>query len=377
MQYRKLGKNNKVSIIGFGCMRLPVVGEDNSKIDEEKAKSQIRYAIDNGINYIDTAYPYHGGNSEAFVGRALSDGYRNKVFVATKSPSWLIKSEEDFDRFLDIQLDRLNTSYIDYYLLHALNSTTWETLKKCNVFDFIKRAISSGKIKHMGFSFHDSSPLFKEIVDSYDWDFCQIQLNYLDENYQAGVDGLHYAASKNIDVIIMEPLRGGRLANNVPDDILKLWNSNKNKHTPAGWALNYLWNKPEVKVVLSGMNSIQQIDDNIAEANSAQANKLSQKEEEIICQVKDLYKSRIKVDCTGCKYCMPCPFGIDIPRNFTLYNDAFVFNDVQALKSVYNNEMTKEQQSVSCQKCGICESKCPQNIKIRDMLDKVTDLLAE
>ena len=371
MKYRRLGsENDQVSIIGFGCMRLPIIDNEYSKIDEVEAKKQLRYAIDRGINYVDTAYPYHGGTSEAFVGRALKNGYREKVFLATKSPSWLINSREDLDKYLDIQLSNLQTDHIDYYLLHALNKKYWDNYLKCDVFDFIEKALESGKIRNIGFSFHDEFEVFEEIINAYDWDFCQIQLNYFDEEYQAGLKGLHLAASKGIGVIIMEPLRGGRLAV-VPDEISDIWNSYPEKHTAAGWALRYLWNKPEVRVILSGMNNLDHIDDNISEASLSESNMLTDLEVALIDKVKHLYKSRIKVDCTNCKYCMPCPNGVNIPGNFAVYNNASIFGDKEYHKKQYFNNMKPEELADMCIACGACEPQCPQNIEIIKELQNV------
>ena len=371
MKYRKLGKyQDEVSILGFGCMRLPVINGEHDKIDEEEATKQIRYAIVNGVNYIDTAYPYHGGMSEKFVGKVLQNGYRERVFLATKSPSWLIETHEDLDKFLDIQLSNLQTDYIDFYLLHALNKKYWDNFVKQDCFSFIKRSLENGKIRNIGFSFHDKFEVFEEIINAYDWDFCQIQLNYFDEDYQAGLKGLKLATSKGIDVIIMEPLRGGRLAN-APEEINELWNSYKEKHTPAGWAFRYLWNKKEVKVVLSGMNNFEHIDDNIKEASIAEANMLSDEEKALIKKVKNIYKSRVKVDCTNCKYCMPCPHGVNIPGNFAIYNNASIFGDKEFFRKQYYSQLKKEELADMCQACGTCEPLCPQNIEIIQQLENV------
>jgi uncharacterized protein len=372
MKYRTLGKNHdKVSVLGFGCMRLPVLNDVYADINEEEAMKQIRYSIDNGVNYIDTAYPYHAGNSEAFVGKALQDGYREKVFLATKLPSWMIKTREDMDKYLNIQLERLQTDHIDFYLLHALNKGSWDNYVKLDVFDFIEKALASKKIRNIGFSFHDEFPVFKEILNSYNWDFCQIQMNYYDEEYQAGLEGLKLAGKKGIDVIVMEPLRGGRLAAEGPKEIQKLWDKANGSHTPAGWALRYLWNYPEVKVILSGMNNFDHIKDNISEANNAEVNMLSEQEINLIKEVKDLYKARIQVDCTNCKYCMPCPYGVHIPGNFAIYNNAHVFDDKKHYKREYYNMLKSEELADACQKCGQCESVCPQNISIIKELENV------
>jgi hypothetical protein len=375
MNKRTLGKRNpaEVSILGFGMMRLPHEPGKYSDIIEEESLRQVRYAIDNGLNYIDTAWPYHEGNSEGFVAKALKDGYREKVYVADKLPSWLIKSREDMDKYLDEQLVRLEDDYIDFYLLHALNKNSWENLKKHNVFDFIEKALASGKIKNIGFSFHDKYEVFEEILEAFNWDFCQIQFNFYDEEYQAGLKGLKLAASKDIDVIVMEPLRGGRLANNVPSEVKNIYNSTGVEHSPAGWAFRYVWNYPEVKTVLSGMNDLNHIKDNILEASEALPNMLTAKEKVAIKKVEEFYKARIQVDCTNCKYCMPCPFGVNIPANFAFYNNAHVFSDKAYFHNAFFEQMKPEQMADMCQQCGECEVKCPQNIEIISDLKKVAE----
>ncbi|MFT8314116.1 MAG: aldo/keto reductase [Clostridium sp.] len=380
MLYRKYGKTNEnVSILGFGCMRLPIIGGDRTKIDEEKAIEMIHYAIDKGVNYIDTAYPYHGngrergGQSEPFVGRALKDGYREKVNLATKLPSWLIKTREDMDKYLNEQLERLQTDRIDFYLVHSLNTGTWENLKKLGINEFLDSAIKDGRIRYAGFSFHDRLPLFKEIVDYYDWSFCQIQYNYLDENYQAGREGLEYAANKGLGIAIMEPLRGGKIVKSLPDKAVSAFNEADVKRSPAEWALRWVWNHPEVSVVLSGMNVMDNINENIRVANEAKANSLTEKELAIIDKVKNAFEERIKVNCTACEYCMPCPSGVNIPKNFTIYNEYSLFVNPETekeLKTRYSS-LKPEERASKCVACGKCESHCPQAIKIRQELKNV------
>lgn len=373
MKYRSLGHNKNVSVLGFGCMRLPVVDGKYGQIDEVESTKQVRYAIDHGVNYIDTAFPYHEQHSEEFVGRVLQDGYREKVFLATKLPSWLIKTREDMDKYLDIQLEKLQTDYIDYYLLHALNKGSWENYVKLDVFDFIEKALASGKIKNIGFSFHDEYPVFETIINAYDWDFCQIQMNYFDEEYQAGLKGLRLAGEKGIDVIIMEPLRGGRLAQQGPGVIQEIWKKAEEQHSSAGWALRYLWNYPEVKTILSGMNNMDHIKENIEEAGQAEVGMLKASEQQLITQVKEVYKSRIQVDCTNCRYCMPCPYGINIPGNFMFYNNAYVFDDKEHYKHHYYLQLKPEELAEACQQCGQCETVCPQNIAIIKELENVAE----
>lgn len=371
MNYRNFGQTNlNTSILGLGTMRLPIIEGDNSKIDEPKAIELIRHAIDSGINYIDTAYPYHGKNSELIVGKALKDGYREKINLVTKSPVWLMKTYEDFSKYLDEQLEKLDTDCIDIYLLHALNNNTWQSIKNLDVFKFIKEAKASGKIKHIGFSMHDSYEVFEDIIDSHDWDMCMIQLNYIDKNYQAGVKGLKYAGSKNIPVAIMEPLKGGLLVN-PPDEIQSIWNEQSSDRSSIEWSFKWLANFPEVKVILSGMNSIKQVDENIKITNSLIENSLSDFELSLYEKVKETYDSRIMVHCTKCQYCMPCPFGVDIPRNFALYNESYMYNCQKNASYKYLKMLSADRQASNCKACGACEPKCPQNIKIIDELKKV------
>ncbi|MCB2354565.1 aldo/keto reductase [Clostridium estertheticum] len=386
MLYRTLGKTNeKVSALGFGCMRLPIIDGDITKIDEEKATEMIRHAIDEGVNYVDTAYPYHGtgmersGESEPFVGRALKDGYREKVNLATKLPSWLIKTREDMDKYLNEQLERLQTDKIDFYLVHSLNRGVWENLKKLGIDEFLNSAIKDGRIRYAGFSFHDDLDVFKEIVDYYDWSFCQIQYNYLDENFQAGTEGLKYAADKGLGVVIMEPLRGGKLIKDLPEPAINAFNKAKIKKSSVEWALRWVWNNPEVSVVLSGMNVMEHIDENLKIASSALPNSLTEKELELMDTVKEAYKERTKVNCTGCQYCMPCPAGVNIPKNFTYYNQYHMLATPETegeLKAHYNIFVDVSQRADKCLECGKCESHCPQGIKIRQELKNVKALFA-
>lgn len=377
MQYRKFGKLDfEVSALGFGCMRLPYLNGNDGNIDEEEAIKIIRHAIDNGVNYIDTAYPYHKGNSEVLVGKALKDGYRERVKLATKCPVWLVQKYEDFNKILDEQLEKLQTDHIDMYLLHALSKERWEKLKKQNVFNFIKEALESGKIKHIGFSFHDELSVFKEIVDSYDWDFCQIQYNFMDTDYQAGREGLRYAASKGLAVIVMEPLKGGKLAKNPPKEVLDIWNKASIKRSPVDWALRWIWNHKEVTVILSGMGALNQVSENMKIAEDSLPNSMTSDELKLVEEVKDKYNELIKVNCTGCNYCMPCPFGVNIPRNFALLNESSMYNDVEGYSFTYNNSMSEKERANICKKCGLCETKCPQNLHIRKHLEEVHAVLS-
>lgn len=369
MLYRNYGKTNeKVSILGFGLMRLPIKDE---KIDRDKAGELVNYAISRGVNYLDTAYPYHGGESEEFLGEFLKkNNCRDKVFLATKLPSWLIKSREDMDKYLNEQLEKLQTNYIDFYLVHALNKDSFENLKKHGLFEFLDAIKKDKRVKHVGFSFHDKLEVFKEIVDSYDWEFCQIQYNLLDIKYQAGEEGLEYATDKGFGMAIMEPLRGGRLAGKIPSDIQELWDTAETKRTAAEWALQFLWNDERINVVLSGMNDFEHVKSNIDAAEKGFANSLSVEEKELITKVREKYLSKLKVNCTDCKYCMPCPKGVNIPRNFEFLNGASLFDALDEFKENYAKFINESEKAHNCVKCGKCETHCPQHIKIRDMLEE-------
>jgi len=382
MQYRIMPKtNDKLSVLGFGCMRLPTVagGENSGLIDRKKALELLWGAIDKGVNYLDTAYPYHMGASESFLGEhVLKNGYREKVKVATKLPTFLVKRQEDMMKFFERQRKKLNLEQIDYYLLHALNGQTWERLLTFDVMEFMDFLKREGKISRIGFSFHGTPEDFRKIIDSYAWDFCQVQLNILDEFYQAGINGVRYAASKGIGVIIMEPLRGGTLVNNIPKEIKKIWDSAPVRRTPADWALRWLWNNPDIQVVLSGMSSPEQVDENVRSAEDSLPGSLSPEELGIIQKVKDKYHELLRVRCTGCRYCMPCPAGIDIPYAFQALNSYYLTRKKIGVKVHYMNSIVgrKNQPWTSaCLNCGNCESKCPQQIRIREEFKKVRKVL--
>jgi len=376
MLYRKMLKTgDELSILGFGCMRLPVKADGS--IDEERAVKQVRYAIDHGVNYVDTAWPYHGGQSEPLVGRALADGYREKVRLATKLPSWLIEKREDMDTFLDAQLEKLQTDHIDYYLVHALVGELWDNVEKLCVTEFLDKAKADGRIKHAGFSFHGAGQDFRRIVDAYDWDFCQIQYNFLDEKNQAGTAGLRYAALKGLGVIIMEPLRGGNLTRNVPPAVKAIWDEAPVKRTPAEWALRWIWNHPEVTVVLSGMNDESHIRENLSVADQAYPDSLTEAELQLVKRVEKKYRELLKVGCTGCQYCMPCPSGVNIPLCFEEYNNLYLTGNADGEKFMYAARLggavglgTPEFASL-CVQCGECREKCPQHLDIPVLLESV------
>lgn len=378
MLFRTVPKNgDKLSVLGFGAMRLPV-NEDGS-IHEEKAIAQMRRAIDNGVNYVDTAWPYHGGQSEGVVGKALQGGYRDKVKIADKLPSWAIKSRADMDRILDRQLERLGVETIDYYLLHALEGDSWDRLESLGVIDFLEKAKADGKIVNIGFSFHGNKEDFSRIIDAYDWVFCQIQYNFLDTQNQAGTAGLQYAAAKNIAVIVMEPLRGGNLGRSeTPPAIQQLWATAETSRTPVEWALRWVWNSPEVTVVLSGMNDDQHIDQNLAIAGQAEANSLTDAELELVARVADKYHELMPIPCTGCQYCMPCPAGVNIPSCFEIYNTGQMFEEpqqrTQFVYAVQNGGVRGTSTCASqCVECGQCLDHCPQHIEIPARLKEVAE----
>lgn len=381
MLYRKFGKTGKkVSILGFGCMRLPIIDGNPENINEPLASKMLTHAIDEGVNYIDTAYPYHGtsaydgGMSEIFLGNVLKEGYRDEVLLSTKLPSWLVQKKEDLNFFLDEQLKRLQTDRIDFYLLHGLHQDFWQTLTLVDVFDFLDSAIDEGKIGYAGFSFHDEYEFFKVVVDSYDWSFAQVQLNYMDEKFQAGKAGVDYAANKGLGTVIMEPLRGGCLTNNVPNEVNAVWDKASVKKTPAEWALRYLWNQPEVNVVLSGMSTMEQVNENLEIANRGKINSLTREELVLYNEVREIYSERIHVGCTGCNYCMPCPKGVDIPLNLSLLNDVYMYKNLEKPTGNYKFLTAKKMSAGFCNQCGDCERKCTQNLEITKYLNENVEL---
>jgi hypothetical protein len=380
MLYRTMPKNgDRLSVLGFGCMRLPA---KEGRIDEQRATRQVRYAIDAGVNYIDTAWPYHAGESESFLGRALADGYREKVRLATKLPSFLAEKPEDLDRFLNTQLSKLKTDHIDYYLLHTLTGALWDHLETLGVRDFLDRAKSDGRIVNAGFSFHGTAEDFIRIVDAYPWEFCQIQYNFLDEEYQAGTKGLEYAASKGLGVIVMEPLRGGNLGlPEAPPSIAGIWAESPTRRSPAEWALRWVWNHPQVTVVLSGMNEEAHIDENLRLAGRASPGSLTTEELALVKRAAEKYKELMKVGCTGCGYCMPCPAGVAIPACFEVYNKMHLFGNTQEALYMYAMRMSgilrkgSSGYASQCIECGQCLEKCPQHLPIPALLKTVVEEL--
>ncbi len=374
MQYRTFGQSDwRPSALGFGTMRLPVIEGDFSRIDEEEATRMVRYAIDHGVSYVDTAYPYHRGSSEAFLGRALQDGYRQRVKLATKMPTWLINKAEDFDRYLEEQLQRLQTDSIDVYLLHALDKEKWPAVIEHKVFEWAERAMAEGRFGYLGFSFHDDCALFQEIVDSYDnWTMCQIQYNYMDEETQAGTKGLRYAAARGLAVVVMEPIRGGQLAT-PSTEIQALWDSAPVERSPAEWALQWVWNQPEVSVVLSGMSNMQQTVENVASAGRSGVGLLTEEELTLIAAVRDRYRELIPVPCTQCDYCQPCPSGVNIPGIFETYNEGVMYRQMDRARRLYNSDwwLKPGERADQCVQCGECEQACPQQIAIIEWLEEI------
>lgn len=368
MKYREFGKTGlKVSALGFGTMRLPLL-EDGVTVDEKEAVRIIRHAIDSGVNYVDTAYPYHQGTSEIVVGKALRDGYRDKVFLADKSPIWKLEKESDFDSILEEQLQKLQTDHIDFYLLHALNKERFEKIKNLHLIDHMLEARKAGKIRYLGFSFHDDLEVFKQIVDYTDqWDFCQIQYNYINRAYQAGDEGLTYAAEKGLAVIIMEPLLGGRLAN-LSEHVAEVFSQDK---TSVEHALDFLWDKKEVSLLLSGMGTEQQVEDNLVYAGRSAVGMLTAEEKKQYEKAKEIYDKMSMVDCTGCAYCMPCPFGLNIPELFKAYN-TYGPEGKDGMKREYEKQQVR---SDSCRSCHRCEKVCPQNIKISEQMKKIAEMM--
>jgi len=373
MNCRRFGTLDfQVSALGFGCMRLPVLGGETSRINEPLAIEMLRTAIDHGVNYLDSAYPYHGGNSERLIAKALQGGYRDKVKVATKLPSWAVQEPADFERFLDEQRGRLQADRIDFYLLHNLQAGFWRRLRALGVLDWLEAARASGRVGHVGFSFHDSFDVFAEIVEAYrGWALCQIQYNYANERVQAGTEGLRYAAERGLAVVVMEPLLGGSLAS-PPEPIRALWAAAPSPRTPAEWALQWLWNKPEVSAVLSGMSTMAQVFENVASAGRSAVGSLTDGDLKLVERVRAAYEALYPVPCTRCGYCMPCPTGVNIPVNMQLYSDAVAFGGthVQLNTNLYRG-LPEEARAGACTACRACEEKCPQRIAVSEWMPRI------
>lgn len=386
MELRKFGNTGmEVSPLGFGVMRLPM--KDGGKtvnsntidqVDVEESIRMIRHAVEQGVNYFDTAYNYVSGYSERILGQALAGGLREKVYVATKSPAWLYKAPEDFDRFLDEQLERLQMDYVDCYLLHSMNGGSWKKTQRNNAVEGMKRAKASGKARNIGFSFHDDLELFEEILNAADWDFCQIQLNYYDQDYQAGLKGMRMAAERGMAVVVMEPLRGGLLVD-LPKEAQAAFDESGYGRSNVEWALDWLWNMPEVSCVLSGMSTMEQLDQNIVSMQKAAPGMFSEDEAAVVARAKAALDARAAVPCTGCNYCVDmCPNKIAIPYNFRAYNMGVLYDDMDLARDFYRNEVSSYGRSAEhCTSCGSCEEICPQHIAISEWLPKVDELLGE
>ena len=369
MNYRRFPNTNvTASALGLGCMRLPTKDEENRPVDHPEAIRMIRRAIDNGVTYVDTAYGYHGGDSEVTVGEALRDGYREKVTLTSKLPLWLVESYEDMEKLLDKQLARLQTDHLDFYLAHAVGKERFEKVWPMGLTHFFDEMKKKGKILNAGFSFHDSFDVFKQVVDSYDgWKLAQVQMNILDEFNQATMKGVEYAASKGIGVVIMEPLRGGALAKKPPKEIQALYDAQPEKRSNVEWAFRYLYDRPEIVTILSGMSSVEQLDDNIRIFENARPNCLSAEEKQLFADVRKAYEARVRIGCTGCEYCQPCPQEVNIPGLFRRYDNASVFGTMDEFFKGY----PERREAAKCVQCGACESACPQHIQIRDWIQKI------
>jgi len=381
MQYRTFGKLDfKPSALGFGSMRLPVlVGADGKpdfkQIDYPAATAMLHRAIDGGVNYVDTAWMYHEETSETWLGEALKGGYREKVKLATKMPVWEVKKPGDFDRILDIQRERLQQDCIDFYLLHSLDAAHWKCVVEQGQLTSAEKALADGRIAHFGFSFHGTHEMFEEILAATDlWEFCQIQFNYMDEDYQAGRRGLELAAAGGLGVIVMEPVRGGMLARNLPPRVEALWAGAPVKRTPAEWALQWVWSNPEVSFLLSGMSEMRHVEENLAYAERSRPGLLSAGEIALVARVRDLYSELSPIPCTACRYCMPCPQGVNIPDILELYNDAHMFGD-PARQRVFYTWLDEDERADKCTACGECEDKCPQGIAVSSWMEKTQAFL--
>lgn len=377
MQYRDFGKTGiKTSALGFGCMRLPKTAD--GAIDEAQAIPMLEYAIEHGVNYFDTAYGYHNGQSERLLGKALQNGLRQRVHLTTKLPCWAVKTADDFPRLLHEQLEKLQTDHLDFYLIHGLSQGRWTFVRDLGVLDFLDKVLADGLAKGVGFSFHDTFDVFKDIIDSYaHWSMAQIQYNYMNETYQAGTEGLRYAASKGMAVVVMEPLLGGRLVN-PPQPVQHIWDMASVERSAVEWALSWLWHKPEVSVVLGGMSTMQQVQENITHAGHSSIGMLSPVELEIVSRARDVYESLMAAPCTSCAYCMPCPNGVDIPRTFSIFNSGLMYANLDDARRRYTGLPPGQDPTIladSCIQCHECEEECPQNIPISDWMPYIHEVL--
>jgi uncharacterized protein len=375
MQYRKFGKLDwKCSALGFGAMRLPTMDTNSANIDEALAVRMMRYAIDHGVNYLDSAYMYHNGMSEKIIAKALQEGYRQKVKVATKLPVSMVTSVAQADKILHEQLEKLQTPRLDFYLFHGLGAANWAKVKDLGLIKWAESKMAEGLFSHLGFSFHDDFNVFKEIIDGYDnWILSQVQYNFVDVHHQAGIQGVRYAASKGLAVVVMEPIRGGNLSRKPPAAVAQIWATAPSVRTQAEWALLWVLNQPEVSLALSGMSTLEQVIENVGVAERSGTGLLNTVELSLLDSVREAYKGLYPVPCTKCRYCMPCPNGVDIPGVFEIYNESAAFDTMDMGRFRYNSPfgMKNEQKADKCIECGKCEEACPQKITIRDWLKKV------
>lgn len=364
------GTDITASRLGMGCMRLPTTAEGT--IDRPAAIKLIRDAIDNGVTYIDTAYGYHNRESEIVVGEALKDGYRERVTLVTKLPVWLVEKPEDMERLLDEQLGKLQTDHVDFYLLHALSWESYEKVRNMGAREFLDRMIEKGKVRYPAFSFHDDAEAFRKIITDYPWKMAQVQMNVLDEFNQATLEGVYeYAEKRGIGVVVMEPLRGGSLARNIPAEIQALYDQAAEKRSPVEWAFRWLYDKTPFMTILSGMSNEEQVQDNLRIFKDADFNVMTQEEKDMMTKVRETYEARVRVGCTGCEYCMPCPKGVKIPNIFRSLDNAAVFNTLDGYKERYAKFIEKGEAANNCVKCGLCEKACPQHIAIREKLEEI------
>jgi len=376
MQYRRFGKLDwKCSALGFGAMRLPTTDNANSgNVDEALAVRMMRYAIDHGVNYIDSAYMYHNGMSERVVAKALQDGYRQRVKVATKLPVAMVTSLEQADRIFNEQLEKLQTPRMDFYLFHGLSANNWAKVKDLGLIKWAEGKMAAGLISYLGFSFHDELSVFKEIVNGYDnWTLAQVQYNYMDVNHQAGIMGVKYAASKGLAVVVMEPIRGGNLSRKPPEAVMKVWNTAPCVRTQAEWALMWVLNQPEISLALSGMSTLEQVIENVGVAERSGSGLMNSVELALLDKVREAYRGMHPVPCTKCRYCMPCPNGVDIPGIFEIYNEAKAFDVIDMGRFRYNSPfgLKPEQKADHCIECGQCQEACPQKIEIPKWLKQI------
>lgn len=377
MRYRRFGRLDwKVSALGFGIMRLPVEGDDQSAIRVETASEMVRRAIDGGVNYLDTAYPYHGGRSESFLGEVLKDGYRGKVRIATKLPTWKVKEKDDFDRYFDEQMERLQLDRVDFYLLHSLQRDWWDRVRELGYLDWAERQQADGRISHLGFSFHDRPPLLRRIVDGYDgWTVAMLMYNYMDVDFQAGTEGVGYAADNGLAVAVMEPLRGGLLAQEPPVSVGRIFENSGIRRTPAQWSLRWLWDRPEISTVVSGMSTMEQLEQNLGTADHAAIGTMGAGEKDVLERVRREYLSKRSVPCTDCRYCVPCPREVAIPWIFGCMNTAEMYEALEQARREYSF-IDEKNRADSCNGCGECAERCPRQIDIPAELERAGSLLS-